>query len=776
MRKCLIVIVSCVLCFWITENSRAVTDEMTSLIWKSSADLDILSIAATGDMDGDGTQDVFVGSADYLVYCLSGSSVRQGEIIWSWNFGAPIWTVVSISDINGDGADDCLVGCADNTIYCMSGKPIQGESEILWSYSVDGDIFTIAVLNDLNDDGINDCVMGTNDDQVCCLDGAYGDVLWFYRDQAAGAIKSVSAISDVDNDGLDDCLAGGENDKVFCLSGGVTGNGDRIWFCNAQSTILSVATIPDVNNDGWPDCLAGGEDNYVYCISGKGSGKNDPIWTYQTGSTVKSVSSIADVNNDGLSDCLVGGEDNNVYCISGGTGQVLWSYKTPSTVLSVSSISDVNGSNIQDCIVGSEDDIIYCFEGGQGNIIWSYPTGGAVNCVEAVSDLNGNQIDDVLGGSTDSFVYALDGGDALEEVVSTPAVPTGPSEGKAGESFEFTGEAASNFDHPLQYRFDWGDGAISDWGDDSQSRVFNIAGQYVIKAQARCQTHTGVMSDWSAGKDLLVLGHVLNIATIGSGEITKYPDKEAYDHEEIVLLTPVPSPGYQFDRWEGDANGNDNPVSLTMDGDKSVTACFSEVEEIVSTPRAPDGPSSGNTGGQMVFITGGSTSNLGHTVEYRFDWGNGTYSDWGDSSQSHIWEAGGSFMVRAQARCVQHTAVLSGWSEGAALEIADTTGFDDLLEKQVPFNFHLSQNYPNPFNLKTTIEYQVPEACHVTINIYNIQSGWIESIVDGFCRAGHYRINWDGRTSSGDIVPSGLYFYRMKAGAFVSVKEMLVLK
>jgi outer membrane protein assembly factor BamB len=617
MQKRIIGILFCALCLSAADNSPAGSDDTASLIWKLSADLSVTSIAPTGDIDGDGIQDVFMGSADYLVYCLSGSGIRQGEIIWSWNFGAPVWTVCTIRDINGDGGDDCLVGCADNTIYCMSGNPVQGLSEILWSYGVDGDIFTIAVLNDLNGDEIDDCVMGTNDDQVCCLDGAGGQVLWTYRDTAPGAIKSVNAISDVDNDGLDDCLTGGENDKVVCLSGGSSGNGHRIWYCNTQSTILSVMTIQDVNGDGKPDCLAGGEDDYIYCISGQAAGKNVPIWTYRTGSTVKSVSSIADVNQDGIEDCLAGGQDNNVYCVSGKTGQVLWSYTTPSTVLSVSSIADVNESGIHDCLVGSENDRIYCIEGKQGTEIWSYETGGAVNCVVAVADLNGNQIDDVLGGSTDSYVYALEGGDGFVETVSTPAVPKGPS------------------------------------------------------------------------------GASIN----------------------------------------------------------------------------------GTTGDSIIFVTGRSSSSFGNPVEYRFDWGNGLTSDWGDSSQSYIWETAGSYRVKAQARSVLDTTVLSAWSEYVIAEIVDESSpVTHQPTEEAPVHFGLSQNYPNPFNMKTAIEYQVPEACLVTIHVYNIQGDLIASIVNGFFQAGNYRIDWDGRTASGTTVPSGLYIYCMKAGETVSVREMLVLK
>ncbi|MBN1782320.1 VCBS repeat-containing protein [bacterium] len=604
------------LCILAPLNSMADSGDSASLIWKLSADLGVTAIAPAGDLDGDGIKDIFMGSADNLVYCLSGSGIRQGEIIWSWNFGAPVWTVAAISDINGDGADDCLVGCADNTIYCMSGKTAGGLSEILWSYGVDGDIFTIAVLNDLTGDGIEDCVMGTNDDQVCCLEGKYGQVLWSYRDPDAGAIKSVVAISDVDKDGLDDCLAGGENDKVLCLSGGGSGSGRLIWYCDTQSTVLSVAAIQDVTGDGKPDCLAGGEDDHIYCISGSASGKNDPVWTYQTGSTVKSVSPIADVNQDGVADCLAGSQDDHVYCLSGKTGGVLWPFTTASTVLSVSSIADVNNSGVCDCIVGCENDLIYCIEGTQGAVIWSYATGGAVNCVLAVADLNGNQTDDVLGGSTDSYVYALDGGYIIAETVRTPAVPALP----AGE--------------PL----------------------------------------TGTIDD------------------------------------------------------------------------------------------------------PITFITGGSACNLGHPVEYRFDWDDGLISDWGDSSRIHVWTAYGSFDIKAQARCAVDTTILSAWSDYAAMEIIDPSYVNRRTAEEAPDRFHLDQNYPNPFNMKTTIEFQVPAACQVTIHITNILGNRIATLVDEYLQAGNYMMDWDGRAASGAVVPSGFYYCCMKAGEYISVKEMLVVK
>jgi uncharacterized protein (TIGR02145 family) len=57
-------------------------------------------------------------------------------------------------------------------------------------------------------------------------------------------------------------------------------------------------------------------------------------------------------------------------------------------------------------------------------------------------------------------------------------------------------------------------------------------------------------------------------------------------------------------------------------------------EHTVSTPAAPSGPSSGQTGESLSYSTGGSACSQGHDVQYRFDWGDGTASSWGSSSQS----------------------------------------------------------------------------------------------------------------------------------------------
>jgi plastocyanin len=95
--------------------------------------------------------------------------------------------------------------------------------------------------------------------------------------------------------------------------------------------------------------------------------------------------------------------------------------------------------------------------------------------------------------------------------------------------------------------------------------------------------------------------------------------------------------------------------------------------ETVGAPGAPTGPTAGGTYESLSYTASGSSSNLGHTVEYRFDWGDGTFSSWqGASGASHSWAAAGTYVVMAQGRCAAHTTAVSEWSNPVTVEIVDT--------------------------------------------------------------------------------------------------------
>ncbi|HLP15238.1 MAG TPA: T9SS type A sorting domain-containing protein, partial [Bacteroidota bacterium] len=88
-----------------------------------------------------------------------------------------------------------------------------------------------------------------------------------------------------------------------------------------------------------------------------------------------------------------------------------------------------------------------------------------------------------------------------------------------------------------------------------------------------------------------------------------------------------------------------------------------------------------------------------------------------------------------------------------------------------PKKFDLGQNFPNPFNPSTKISYSIatPELVHLTV--YDVTGRVVATLVNGHQEAGSYSVQWNA-----SAVPSGVYFYRIDAGSFSSVKKLLLQK
>lgn len=94
----------------------------------------------------------------------------------------------------------------------------------------------------------------------------------------------------------------------------------------------------------------------------------------------------------------------------------------------------------------------------------------------------------------------------------------------------------------------------------------------------------------------------------------------------------------------------------------------------------------------------------------------------------------------------------------------------------LPARFDLSQNYPNPFNPVTTIKYAMPSPGHVRLTVINILGQQVKQLIDTEQSAGLYEVVWDGTNSSGNMVASGVYFYKIKTESFTETKKMVLLK
>ncbi len=90
--------------------------------------------------------------------------------------------------------------------------------------------------------------------------------------------------------------------------------------------------------------------------------------------------------------------------------------------------------------------------------------------------------------------------------------------------------------------------------------------------------------------------------------------------------------------------------------------------------------------------------------------------------------------------------------------------------------YRLEQNYPNPFNPSTIIEYYIPKAGNIKLEIYNSLGELVNVLVEDNQNKGRYQVTWNGKDSHGNSLSSGVYFYRMKTDEYSNANKMLLLK
>lgn len=90
---------------------------------------------------------------------------------------------------------------------------------------------------------------------------------------------------------------------------------------------------------------------------------------------------------------------------------------------------------------------------------------------------------------------------------------------------------------------------------------------------------------------------------------------------------------------------------------------------------------------------------------------------------------------------------------------------------EAPKSYRLVQNFPNPFNPTTEIKYDIPQQSFVSLKIYDAAAKEVQTLVNETQNAGSYNVKFNA-----EQLPSGIYFYTIKAGDFIETKKMLLLK
>ena len=112
----------------------------------------------------------------------------------------------------------------------------------------------------------------------------------------------------------------------------------------------------------------------------------------------------------------------------------------------------------------------------------------------------------------------------------------------------------------------------------------------------------------------------------------------------------------------------------------------------------------------------------------------------------------------------------------------------EITNNQLPVTNDRLTNYPNPFNPSTTISFsttEITEFTEIKIEIYNIKGQKVKTLFPSLCHPepvegrdakNQYSVTWNGKDENGNLVTSGVYLYKLKAGDYQKVKKMVMLK
>jgi hypothetical protein len=98
---------------------------------------------------------------------------------------------------------------------------------------------------------------------------------------------------------------------------------------------------------------------------------------------------------------------------------------------------------------------------------------------------------------------------------------------------------------------------------------------------------------------------------------------------------------------------------------------------------------------------------------------------------------------------------------------------EDLVHGMTPRIISL---FPNPFNPSVKVNYDLPERMDVSMIVYDIAGREVARLAQGEQAAGHHQVQWNGEDSSGNLVSTGVYFCRLKAGEISQTMKMVYLK
>ena len=137
----------------------------------------------------------------------------------------------------------------------------------------------------------------------------------------------------------------------------------------------------------------------------------------------------------------------------------------------------------------------------------------------------------------------------------------------------------------------------------------------------------------------------------------------------------------------------------------------------------------------------------------------------------------GADALSDENKCAIHNSwSVQGWLWSSIYDWSTYCALSNDVNYLVPDNLALHQNYPNPFNPITSLRFDLPEDGFVNITVYDMGGRIIKTLVNNFQTAGYKSIKWNATDNQDQLVPAGVYLYKIEFGSLLFTRKMILLK
>ena len=293
---------------------------------------------ATGDLDGDGADEIVAGSDDKNVYCFA----ADGQLRWKVLTAGRV-TTTAIANLDGSGPQYVAAGSEDCRVYALTPSGQKKWSFELPQYKQPGRV-RVLMAADLDADGRDEIIAGGDNWRYHALDPE-GNLLWHYESVHP---SSAGAVADLDGDGKLEVLCGTVYYWWHCAGS----DGGGRWKYSVKGPHATVALSAKIEGNERRAAVFGAEDGNLHVLDCDGK----LLWTRNVGDTVTGAVAL-DLDGDGRDEIVAASLSFNLVALDG-SGNRVWLNNLGDSILALTA-ADITGDKRPELVAGCEDGRIW---------------------------------------------------------------------------------------------------------------------------------------------------------------------------------------------------------------------------------------------------------------------------------------------------------------------------------------------------------------------------------------------------------------------------------